>query len=85
MSGGKEHACTDIPSRSKWFLNPPDPARIAVNVTALPETTRAVMRKIALLLGMFALTGCAERTTIYLRIDGQDMADNPCPSSTIRA
>ena len=52
---------------------------------SLPETTRAVMRKIALLLGMFALTGCAERTTIYLRIDGQDMADNPCPSSTIRA
>jgi len=54
-------------------------------VAALPETTRAVMRKIALLLGMFALTGCAERTTIYLRIDGQDMADKPCPSSTIRA
>lgn len=34
------------------------------------------MRKIALLLGMLALTGCAERT-IYLRTDGQDMAGNP--------
>jgi hypothetical protein len=35
------------------------------------------MRKVALMLGMFALTGCAERTTIYLRTDGQDMAGNP--------
>jgi hypothetical protein len=33
------------------------------------------MRKVALLLGMFALTDCAERT-IYLRTDGQDMAGN---------
>src|SRR5215472_12939682 len=33
------------------------------------------MRKIALLLGMFALTDCAEKT-IYLRTDGQDMAGN---------
>jgi hypothetical protein len=34
------------------------------------------MRKVALLLGVFALTDCAERT-IYLRTDGQDMAGNP--------
>jgi hypothetical protein len=34
------------------------------------------MRKIALLLGMLALTDCAERT-IYLRTDGPDMADSP--------
>jgi hypothetical protein len=34
------------------------------------------MRKVALLLGMLALTNCAERT-IYLRTDGQDMAGNP--------
>src|SRR5215470_2316287 len=34
------------------------------------------MRKIALLLGMFALADCAEKT-IYLRTDGQDMAGNP--------
>jgi hypothetical protein len=34
------------------------------------------MRKVALLLGMFALTNCAEKT-IYLRTDGQDMAGNP--------
>ena len=33
------------------------------------------MRKVALLLGMFALTDCAEKT-IYLRTDGQDMAGN---------
>jgi hypothetical protein len=38
--------------------------------------TRAVMRKVALLLGMFALTDCAERA-IYLRTDGQDIAGNP--------
>jgi hypothetical protein len=35
------------------------------------------MRKVALLLGVFTLTECAERTTIYLRTDGQDMAGNP--------
>jgi hypothetical protein len=34
------------------------------------------MRKVALLLGMLALTDCAERT-IYLRTDGQDVAGNP--------
>ena len=34
------------------------------------------MRKVALLLGVFALTACAERA-IYLRTDGQDMAGNP--------
>ena len=34
-----------------------------------------VMRKVALLLGMFALTDCAEKT-IYLRTDGQDMVGN---------
>ncbi|MFZ1149434.1 MAG: hypothetical protein WAR76_06825 [Xanthobacteraceae bacterium] len=34
------------------------------------------MRKVALLLGMFALTDCAERA-IYLRTDGQDIAGNP--------
>ena len=33
------------------------------------------MRKVALLLGMFALTDCAENT-IHLRTDGQDMAGN---------
>jgi hypothetical protein len=33
------------------------------------------MRKVALLLGMFALTSCAEKA-IYLRTDGQDMAGN---------
>ena len=33
------------------------------------------MRKVALLLGMFALTDCAEKT-IYLRTDGQDMVGN---------
>jgi hypothetical protein len=33
------------------------------------------MRKVALLLGMLALTNCAEKT-IYLRTDGQDMAGN---------
>jgi|SRR5271166_5302344 len=38
--------------------------------------TRAVMRKVALLLGLFALTDCAERT-IYLRTDGQDIAGIP--------
>ena len=38
--------------------------------------TRAVMRKVALLLGMFALTDCAERA-IYLRTDGQDIAGIP--------
>jgi hypothetical protein len=42
----------------------------------LPHTTRAAMRKIALLLGTLALTGCAEKT-IYLRTDGQDVASNP--------
>jgi hypothetical protein len=45
-------------------------------VAALPETKRGgAMRKVALLLGMFALTNCAEQTT-YLRTDGQDMAGN---------
>jgi hypothetical protein len=45
-------------------------------VAALPETTRGgVMRKVALFLGMLALTDCAEKT-IYLRTDGQVMADN---------
>jgi hypothetical protein len=34
------------------------------------------MRKVALLLCLFALTSCAEKT-IYLRTDGQDMAGNP--------
>jgi hypothetical protein len=34
------------------------------------------MRKVALLLGMFALTNCAEKT-IYLRTDGQDLTGNP--------
>lgn len=34
------------------------------------------MRKVALLLWLFALTSCAEKT-IYLRTDGQDMAGNP--------
>jgi hypothetical protein len=39
---------------------------------------RAFMRKIAVLFGMFALTGCASQTTtIYLRTDGQDIAGNP--------
>jgi hypothetical protein len=33
------------------------------------------MRKVALLLGLFALTDWAEKT-IYLRTDGQDMAGN---------
>ena len=33
------------------------------------------MRKVALFLGMLALTDCAEKT-IYLRTDGQVMADN---------
>jgi hypothetical protein len=33
------------------------------------------MRKVVLLLGMLALTNCAEKT-IYLRTDGQDMAGN---------
>ena len=33
------------------------------------------MRKVALLLGLFALTSCAEKT-IYLRTDGQDVAGN---------
>ena len=41
------------------------------------ETTRAgSMRKVALLLWLFALTSCAEKT-IYLRTDGQDMTGNP--------
>jgi len=34
------------------------------------------MRKVALLLWLFALTSCAEKP-IYLRTDGQDMAGNP--------
>ena len=34
------------------------------------------MRKVALLLWLFALTSCAEKT-IYLRTDGQDMTANP--------
>jgi hypothetical protein len=45
-------------------------------VAVLPETDAGrVMRKVALSLGLFALTACAERT-IYLRTDGQDMAGN---------
>jgi hypothetical protein len=34
------------------------------------------MRKVVLLLGLLALTNCAEKT-IFLRTDGQDMAGNP--------
>jgi hypothetical protein len=34
------------------------------------------MRKVALLLGMFALTDCATQM-IYLRTDGQEIASNP--------
>jgi hypothetical protein len=34
------------------------------------------MRKVVLLLGTLALTGCAAQT-IYLRTDGQDIASNP--------
>jgi hypothetical protein len=37
------------------------------------------MRKVALLLWLFALTSCAEKVT-YLRTDGQDMAGMPMPS-----
>ena len=50
--------------------------RIAVNVATLPETTCAPMQKVVLLFGIFALTACAEQT-IYLRTDGQDIANNP--------
>lgn len=45
------------------------------NLTTLPETPRIVMRKLALLLGISALTACAEQT-VYLRTDGQDTAGN---------
>jgi hypothetical protein len=34
------------------------------------------MRKLALLLGTFALTDCGAQT-VYLRIDGQDITSNP--------
>jgi hypothetical protein len=54
---------------------PPNRANRGKRSSAAGKMTRAVMRKVALLLGMLALTDCAERT-IYLRTDGQDIAGN---------
>jgi hypothetical protein len=34
------------------------------------------MRKLGLLIVTLALTGCADRNNVYLRIDGRDMASN---------
>jgi hypothetical protein len=46
----------------------------------LPKPRRAMMRKVALLLGaLLALTDCAAKT-VYLRTDGQDVASNPALS-----
>ncbi len=42
----------------------------------LPQTPRAMMRKLGLLVGTLALAACADRNIVYLRIDGQDLANN---------
>jgi hypothetical protein len=48
-----------------------------VRMATLPKLTREIMRKAVLLLGTLALADCSRPQTIYLRLDGQDIANNP--------